>query len=207
MIGIIGDVHGHYEELFKTIEKHPTIKAWIQVGDLGGEEYSYPDFPVPFYFISGNHESWDDIEKIDKGQGPKNLIHIKNGEAVEISDLKILGFGGNYSPSYSGKNQPLVGLRRRHNTSAEVMRASLHKDVDIFITHEPPVPYMLRGNDCGVQQVNNILIQVKPKICFFGHHHYYSESEREGINCVGLEYAWKSFITLDPDDMLYQVVR
>lgn len=207
MIGIIGDIHAHFEELFKVIEKHPRIDAWIQVGDLGAEDISYPEFPIPFYFISGNHENWDDIEKIDRGQGPRNLCHIKNGETIETFNLKVLGFGGNFSPVFSKEELKLQGSRRRHNTSVELLRASITRNVDIFISHEPPEPYILRGKDCGVKQINSILSSVKPKLCFFGHHHYFSEEVHEDVKCVGLDYGWKSFVILDPDDMVYGIIK
>jgi Icc-related predicted phosphoesterase len=206
MIGIIGDIHSHFDDLFKVIEKHPKIGVWLQVGDLGGEETThYPECSIPFYFISGNHENWDEIEKIDNGQGPKNLHHIKNGETVEIENLKILGFGGNFSPVHSVKADVLTGSRRRHNTSVELFRASMQRDVDILFCHEPPQPYVLKGKECGIKSINELLIKTKPKICFFGHHHYQSTNVIENITCVGLDYGWKSFVSLDPDDIIFEI--
>lgn len=209
MIGIIGDTHGHWRELSKTIESNPEISSWLQVGDLGGADMSYPDFKVPFYFISGNHENWDEIESIEKGQGPKNLHHIKNGESTIVEGLKILGFGGNYSPRYStGHPKILKGDRRRHNTPDQLIKALEATNVDIFLCHEPPQPYVLRDKDCGIEGISKILATVKPKVCFFGHHHYLTVNIlHEAVPCTGLDYGWKSFVRIDPEGRKYRVIQ
>jgi Icc-related predicted phosphoesterase len=208
MIGIMGDTHGHWNELSKIVEGNPEIISWLHVGDLGGVDMSYPDFTVPFYFISGNHENWDQIEEIDKGQGPKNLHHIKNGEYITVDGLNILGFGGNYSPRFSIGQHKLQGDRRRHNTPDQLSQALKAMSIDIFMCHEPPKPYMLRGKDCGVESINKILIAVKPKVCFFGHHHYLTVGTMiESVPCTGLDYGWKSFVRVNPENRKYKVIQ
>jgi predicted phosphodiesterase len=209
MIGILGDIHGHYQEIFEILKSHPEITSWLQVGDLGGGNIGYPDFPVPFYFISGNHENWDEIENMDKGKSPKNLHHIPNGDYVMVEGIKVLGFGGNFSPKYSTGHHKLIGPRRRHNTPEQLTKALSCIDVDIFISHEPPQPYFLRNKDCGIKTINEILAKVKPKICFFGHHHYETfNALHEGVPCTGLDYGWrKSFARVDPTNRKYRMVQ
>ena len=208
MIGILGDIHAHYVELMQIVMGHPEITSWIQVGDLGGEESIYPFFNVPFYFIAGNHENWDEIEKMDKGQGPQNLFHIKNGETVTIEGLKVLGFGGNYSPRYFGMDPKLVpSSRRRHNNYTQFLKAVAQANVDLFICHESPKPYISRGKDAGIENINKILSNVKPKICFFGHHHFLTDRVYEDVRCIGLEYGWNSYYQFDPTTFSYELKR
>lgn len=208
MLGILGDVHGHWRELKELIANHPEITSWLQIGDFGGRDMSYPETAVPFYFISGNHENWDQIDDIDKGKGPRNLHHIKNGESVTLDGLKILGFGGNYSPRYFSGKEELQGDRRRHNTRDELSQALKVTNVDIFLCHEPPKPYVTRNKECGVESINKILVAVKPKLCFFGHHHYLTFNTLiDSVPCTGLDYGWKSFVRIDPTNRKYRLIR
>jgi predicted phosphodiesterase len=208
MIGILGDIHAHYVELFRVVSSHPEITSWIQVGDLGAEESVYPFFNVPFFFISGNHENWDEIDKMHKGQGPKNLFHIKNGEAAIIEGLNVLAFGGNYSPRYFAMDPKLVpSSRKRHNNYLELDLAIKHTNIDLLICHEAPKPYITRNKDAGIQNINTILAAVKPKLCFFGHHHYLVSKVYEGITCECLEYGWLSYYQLDPTSLSYELKK
>jgi Icc-related predicted phosphoesterase len=208
MIGILGDIHAHYVELFHVVSSHPEITSWIQVGDLGAEESIYPFFNVPFYFISGNHENWDEIEKMDKGLGPKNLIHIKNGETVIIEGLKVLGFGGNYSPKYFNADPKTIpSSRRRHNNHTQLEHAITQTSIDLFICHESPKPYVVRDKDAGIETLNTIIAAVKPRLCFFGHHHYVVSKVYEGVTSECLEYGWKSFYQLDPTNLSYNIKK
>lgn len=208
MIGILGDIHAHYVELFRIVSSHPEITSWIQVGDLGAEESIYPFFNMPFYFIAGNHENWDEIEKMDRGEGPKNLFHIKNGETVTIEGLKVLGFGGNYSPRYFSMDPKLIpSSRRRHNNYTELEKAIMHTNVDLFICHEAPKPYISRDRDAGIENLNKILVTVKPKLCFFGHHHFQVSKVYEGIKSECLEYGWKSYYQFDPTTLSYELKK
>jgi predicted phosphodiesterase len=204
MIGFIGDVHGNFDLLFERMEQHKEIDSWVQVGDFGGETKSYKAPPKPLYFISGNHENWDEIEKMDKGFD--QLFHIENGGFVDVGleGIRILGFGGNYSPAYYNKKRiALFGERRRHFVEEDFNKAielpsHLDRGIDIIISHEAPSPYMKGTRNMGQPLINELLRVIKPKLYFFGHHHYDSISEYEGIPSVGLGFGFKTYIQFDP---------
>jgi len=201
MIAILGDIHYEFRILFRGMvsNSHKDVTAWVQVGDLGAEKKSYPDFPAPTYFISGNHENWDEIEKIDAGKGPKNLFHIKNGEMVTIEGINILGFGGNFSPRwYPEDSSKIPPTRRKHFLLSQYETAISHKDVDVLITHEAPSPYVRRNQDIGQYVITDLLREVKPRLHFFGHHHYSGDYIYEGIPSYGLAKGFKDFVKLDP---------
>ena len=206
MIGLLGDIHAHYVELYHIIKDHPEITTWVQVGDFGGEESVYPFFKSPFYFISGNHENWDEIEKMDKGQGPENLIHIKNGETVTIEGLKVLGFGGNYSPRYF--NTPINQMpesRRRHNNFEQLEKALTATDIDLLLCHEAPKPFFSRDRESGIANINTILRTVKPKLCFFGHHHRRTDAIYSDVRCIGTEFGYISYYVFDPVNFTFEL--
>jgi len=208
MVAIIGDIHGHYTEVFnKMASVSDPIDFWIQVGDMGGENEEYPDFPVPCYFVQGNHENWDTIDRMKKGVLPKNVHFISNGSVTEINGLKVLGLGGNYSPRYSSlKKEKIPPHRRRHYNYEEVYKALQSSNVDIFVTHEAPSPFMKRNNDVGQPTISNIIGTVKPKVHFFGHHHYYYEGTYFDTPSRGLEYGTLSCILYNPDDISFKKV-
>jgi len=208
MIGFIGDIHGNFDLLFDRMEQHKEIDTWVQVGDFGGETKIYKASPKPIYFISGNHENWDEIEKMDNGNYLNNLYHIKNGGYVDVGPcgIRVLGLGGNYSPSYyDKKRKDLCGERRRHFVKEDFDKVkdlivNLDRGIDILITHEAPSPY-IKGEgkrNMGQPLINELINIVKPKMYFFGHHHYDSITEYEGVPSIGLGFGFKTFIKFDP---------
>lgn len=208
MLGILGDIHHQFRILFEGLNKsHKDVNTWIQVGDLGDEKKPYPDFPMPFYFISGNHENWAEVDLIDEGKGPMNLIHIKNGEAINLEGLKIVVFGGNFSPKWYPEPKAKLPLsRKKHFVQEEFEKAITHKDVDILITHEAPSPYIKKHGDIGQYVITDIIKAIKPKMHFFGHHHYSGDYEYGGVPSYGLTFGFKDFAKVDPTNLVVQRV-
>jgi len=199
MIGLIGDVHGNYESLFRIIESLPRVTEWFQVGDLGGEDLPYPDLPSNFHFIQGNHENWDIIASM-RETGSTTLI--RNGEVRHYEDAgtpyTIGALGGNYSSRfYDMKAADICGDRRRHFVSEQVEALSTVPKLDILITHEAPVPYQMSGRELGQPVITEMLKKLCPDTHFFGHHHYYRMLELEGTVTVGLEYSTRSYVLYD----------
>lgn len=206
--GIIGDLHGNFTSLLDTIKKYPDIDQWLQVGDLGGESLPYPvrDFPENFSFIQGNHENWDIIYE----KKPKEPFRwfLTNGTYHMIKGQWIATLGGNYSRNfYEYKREDLPQSRKRHFVKKEVdefmlnLGTSSGSNVDILLTHEAPSPFINKScRDVGQPIINDVLKALKPKIHFFGHHHYYCIGEYEGIVSVGVEYGYKSFVIYNTED-------
>ena len=64
------------------------------------------------------------------------------------------------------------------------------RGVDVFLTHEAPRPYRALGTsrmDAGKTAINEVLAAMQPRLHLFGHHHRFSEQEREGVRSVGLD--------------------
>ena len=62
-VGVIGDVHGDFSTIERIMKANSEIKCWLCTGDLADETMEYFSPPAPLYWISGNHENWDKIEK------------------------------------------------------------------------------------------------------------------------------------------------
>jgi len=199
MIAIVGDVHGKYEAVYDFMSKLSGVECWIQVGDFGGEDILYPKMPDNFHFIQGNHENWDEVEKLRESG---DSYFLPNGGVYDFSTsaciVSIAVFGGNYSSRFLNKKRSEIqGGRRRHFLQEEYdTLVNSGKKIDILVTHEAPEPYP-RG---GKQIITDLIDALKPKIHFFGHHHHYGMYEYCGIPSVGTEYGWKSVVLYDPED-------
>lgn len=200
-IAFIGDIHGHYDWLFRLMENVKDVVAWVQVGDLGIENKEYPVFPKPLYFISGNHDNYDEIEKLHatpEYARSKNLYHIPNGCVYPIENLNFAALGGNYSPKYFYRTRAdQKGLRRRHYVEAEVEACKALTNVQIFLTHEAADPYVVKGRNAGRPEISEILKVIKPSYYFFGHHHYFGKYEYEKIESYGLNFGAQDIILMD----------
>ena len=122
MIGVIGDVHGDFLTIESIMKDNSEIRCWLCTGDLADKTMDYLSPPAPLYWISGNHENWDEIEKMEKGiLKIPNFIHMINAETVQFGQTRILGLGGNYSPTYYGfKKAELPKSRKRHYVEDEI---------------------------------------------------------------------------------------
>jgi hypothetical protein len=94
--------------------------------------------------------------------------------------------------------------RRRHFVRQEVDACTVMTDVDILLSHEAPRPYVVgRGNDAGKTPINDVLAAMKPRLHLFGHHHRFTEAERQGVRSVGLDLVSKSYLLIDSGTLEY----
>lgn len=206
IIVVLGDVHGDFSTVEKIMKTNPKIKYWLCTGDLADRNMEYFSPPAPFYWISGNHESWEKIEKLDKGiLKIPNLFHMQNAEVVSLDKTRVLGLGGNYSPSYYDyKKAKMPKGRERHYVEDEVKKCMKFRNIDILITHEAPSPYYRGSNDIGRQEITDMLKSIKPKIHFFGHHHRFGIFEIAGVKSVCLDRPKTSWLKTDTESFQFE---
>jgi Icc-related predicted phosphoesterase len=190
---------------------YPDIRIWLCVGDLADDAGRYQAVDAPLYFIKGNNESFDAIAE---GALAANLHFVPNATAIVLAGLTIAGLGGTFAPTWyetaaAALPHPKKGSarateladKRRHFVREEVEACKAMRDVSIFLTHEAPKPYRPlaggRGPDAGKAQINEVLAAMKPRLHVFGHHHRYSESQREGVRSIGLDLVSRSFVLID----------
>ena len=218
IVGLLGDVHGNFDAVFHIINKNPNVGRWFQIGDLGGEDIKYPEFPSNFHFIQGNHENWDHIEKLKSGNSP---VFMKNGS---LTWYKTSGYGycigvlgGNYSAkAYDTPTRKLSGNRRRFFTSDDYDALVLQDiqqrvcdktlNIDILLTHEAPSPFIKSFGDIGIHVVTELIKRIKPTIHFFGHHHHYVMSNVGETVSIGLDRINRSYVLYDPESNMAEKV-
>jgi hypothetical protein len=212
------------------IAAHPHVAFWLCVGDIASETGAYEPLGAPVYWIHGNNDNFDAIAS---GALPADLHHIPNGMVVapvfrpasKVADtpaVKIAGLGGTFAPTWY--DTPAVDLphpkkgsarateladKRRHFVREEVEACRALRGIDIFMTHEAAQPFRpfagSRGPDAGKAQINEILASMQPRLHLFGHHHRFSEQEREGVRSVGLDLVTRSYLLVDAVTLEYEL--
>ncbi|WP_436911706.1 metallophosphoesterase family protein [Halosimplex marinum] len=187
----------------------------LHVGDL--EHY---DLPVPTWFVAGNNEDFDVIDRLraaarsdadgslvgesadgEPAAGTRN-VRLLASTTAEVAGLTVLGLSGNYAPTkYDSDRSELAGERRRHFTRAEVEQATERgrdADVDVLLTHEAPHGLISFGYDPGSDPIDELIEAVDPTLCLVGHYHRHAEATVAESRVVSLAPAWESYYDLDP---------
>jgi Icc-related predicted phosphoesterase len=213
--GALGDIHGDFEAVNRIMREHPDVPFWLSVGDLADDRGQYQAVAAPLYWIKGNNE---DFDLLGSGRLPANLHWIPQAVAQRVHGISIAGLGGTLAPTWydtpaSDLPHPRKGSarataladKRRHFVREEVETCKAMRGIDVFMSHEAPRPYFVggqagrRGVDAGKTPINEVLAAMRPRLHFFGHHHRFSEQERQGVRSIGLDLASKSYVLVDVD--------
>lgn len=214
---IAGDVHKQFK-IFQYVLNKEQPDICFQVGDLGLEKDTELTLPCPVYFIYGNHEDFDLLEKINMGVGSKivpNLTYMRNGQMFLFPkyDLRVCGIGGNYAPmrfKYKHTDTQLLGGRRRHFNFEDCERAKTNavQPLDFFLSHDNPNNglFALYGHGgwskgIGSPELLDVLDTVKPRYWFFGHHHSHYEFQRNETKIIGLPGIDRGYVIFNDNSI------
>jgi Calcineurin-like phosphoesterase len=89
--GVLGDVHGAFDDARRAVARHPEVPFWLCVGDIASDAGRYEPLGAPVYWIHGNNDNFDAIAS---GDLPADLRHLDNGTAIEIP------IAGSEDPAY-----------------------------------------------------------------------------------------------------------
>ena len=226
MLGALGDIHGDFEAARSIVGRHPEVSVWICVGDIADDQGRYESLGGDVYWIHGNNDNFDAIAA---GDLPDDLHHIANGTAIDIarparSGLLVAGLGGTFAPTWyesapADLPHPTKGTakateladKRRHFVRAEVETCKAMRGIDILLTHEAAKPFRPfpggRGPDAGKAQINEVLAAMQPRLHLFGHHHRFSEQEREGVPSIGLDLVTRGYLLIETPELRIHTVK
>jgi hypothetical protein len=224
--GALGDIHGQFELAAGIQRRHPEVPFWLSVGDVAGDDGRYEAAAAPTYWIKGNNEDFDLLgEMAEQRALAANLHYVPNAVRMRIDGLWVAGLGGTFAPRWydtppgelpaAGSAAPRGGGRvrddkRRHFVREEVDACRRMREIDVFLTHEAPRPFLLEGRrgryDAGKPALNAVLAGMRPRLHLFGHHHRFSEAVREGVPSVGLELVSQSYLLVDAGTLRYERV-
>jgi len=212
--GALGDIHGDFGSARRIMERHREVPFWLCVGDVADDQGRYEALPAPLYWIQGNNENFDAIASRDL---PASLHYIPNGELIEIGGLRVAGLGGTHAPTmYDVRAEDLPhpekrtrkataqADRRRHFVREQVDRCRTIPGVDIFLSHEAPVPFRVGRIQAGKQPINDVLAAMQPRLHLFGHHHRFVEGVSEGAPSLCLDAVGVSYLLISRKTLEYQ---
>jgi Icc-related predicted phosphoesterase len=219
MIALAGDLHGAIDAM---VAKTKDADIVLQAGDFGtflsrdkmdrasrmrplGD---FPDYlsgrkslPAPVYFIKGNHEDFDMIERIRDGIIP-NLHYLDNGRCYVFEGRRIGTLGGNFSSVRYHLDRGHVKLsqgRRRHYNHQDVEELLMNGPYDVILAHEGPKGTGLRGRDgedIGIQVMNDVIEELSPALFVHGHYHRYQKSMIAKTEVISLDRITGSSISV-----------
>ena len=201
---ILGDVHAQPKDIIRQLDisKHMGYapKAILQLGDIGIWKDVIHDFPpleIPLYFILGNHENFH-AELLIKGL-PKCYIHLKPNAPLDICGLKTIGIGkSNYIDIH---NTPPGSTIRYEDIEA----CKKSPPFDIIVTHDCPTDIGMQSNFFGPWEpvgsiiLKEILVERKPKLWLFAHHHMDYTVAVDGCHFIGFKPANDGFGILNTE--------
>jgi predicted phosphodiesterase len=219
IVGVLGDVHGEFDAARRVTSRHPDIPFWLSVGDIASADGRYEPLGAEVYWIKGNNENFDVIASGDVAEG---LHFLANATARRIDGVNVAALGGTFAPTWYDtaaaelphprKGTPratALADKRRHFVREEVDACTRLRDVDVLLTHEAAKPFRPfpggRGPDAGKPQINEVLAAMRPRLHLFGHHHRFSEQEREGVPSVGLDLVTRSYLLIDAASLKYEL--
>jgi predicted phosphodiesterase len=148
-------------------------------------------------FVKGNHEDFVWLDDQPDSKVLPGLFYLRNGERFELPDgdapLTVAGLGGCHGPSnYHRRSRDLQGYAKRHYTREDIDRLIDGGPADVLLVHDAPAGVQFETHRRGAgwvseaEGLDDLVGGVRPRVCFFGHHHTRVDSQVAGVPCVGL---------------------
>ena len=205
VVYICGDVHAHFAEFSQKLHllklQHPKQHVYVFVcGDFGHwPKYGTGTLTVPsgvaVYFCPGNHEDWDALDEITKGEAfgkvykldaPRysgDVYFCDFGCVVNVLGKNFMFCGGASSIDRAFRKEGVSWFPQEVISDSDMDKLLYYKDIDVVISHTCPtectdrLQRLVKGfrgekvNDPSSSKLSEILKDYKPKQWFFGHWH------------------------------------
>lgn len=218
-IWFVGDVHGRFIDLARTLMAAKAPPRWIVfAGDLDIDHKPLREFLEPLArwdssiriaFVHGNHDAdsyahWDMLHDA----GDAMPIH---GQVVEMEGVRVAGLGGHFvervwmppaAPLLRNRAEAVAGgafrFRGGVRLSSTYLGAIYADEVDglcearadLLVTHEAP-----SCHPYGHAELDRVARSLGTQRIFHGHHHddrtaqYALQREQLGFEAIGLRYC------------------
>ena len=236
MLGVLGDIHGAFDSARAVIGRHPEVNVWLCVGDIADEQGRYESLGGDVYWIHGNNDNFDAIAAGALPAGLHHLANATavDADGVRVAGLGGTFAPTWYESAPADLPHPALRQaqgrpehrrgakkgtakateladKRRHFVRAEVDACKAMRGIDILLTHEAAKPFRPfpggRGPDAGKAQINEVLAAMQPRLHLFGHHHRFSEQEREGVPSIGLDLVTRGYLLIETPELRIHTVK
>lgn len=186
-VGLIGDLHGHAAPALEWID-HVQPDFCLQAGDYWCYEV---EWPVPVYWICGNHEHPVTMGRIIHGQFE---FHENNrwlmGGLEDVMGVRVMALPG-LPQMRSGP-----GPAKYPPKVYELCMTRVGEPVDVLLSHGCGFPFGSWGYDGKRMKsvfinfeeagITSLIRAVRPAHAVSGHNHRFAEEMHEGIHCLRL---------------------
>ncbi|MFC1696797.1 metallophosphoesterase [Nanoarchaeota archaeon] len=202
---IFGDIHGKWLKVNNIVNYElSNDEISFTTGDLGNYKYE-PKNNQKLVICHGNHESFEYIKEL-QNEISNNLKALNPGEIYRLpDDTTVTALPGVFSPNKYDSNEST-----KFYSKFDIEKIlNIKEKIDILITHEAPLGIGIEKNekDMGKEHVNQIIEYLKPKIAFFGHHHYLHQASIGDTEVIGLDYPNRSYLILDTNNFKYEIMK
>ena len=212
MILVVTDTHCYFDIINKQIDYAEDslgipISSVIHLGDFGIYKQQLYDFFIrkskrfrrPLYFIDGNHEDFNSIEKLVI-KYKDFFTYLPRTKVNTIEGYRFLSLGGTgYMDSMATQRGAII-TDKQINDCLSIPR----EDVDIILTHDcptgigvPNTPGLEYYGETGFKRSSELADHFKPKLWLFGHHHKWFTFQKDHTSYYGLGGVWRGFGLLD----------
>ena len=248
-IAVVGDIHGHWLELREAIlalHASSGLDLVLQVGDaqpvrdaldlsympvperhraLGNFAQVVGPWPIPTWFIAGNHEPFNYLESMPGGGVLlENLDYLGRQFSRTVGKLRIAGVGGIFSPKHfdspratwpfpQGGRKQASYFRRKE---VEVLASS--GPTDILLMHAWPAQmesarkpeWPKRWAKVGCDALGELVSTLRPRFVFCGHMHHAVVHQSGQTTIVALDNFSarpdRSIVVLESDEQGLRIV-
>lgn len=163
-----------------------------------------PGGRIPFYWIGGNHDDWDELDKLGSEiseVGP-GVFYCPFGTTLTLSpDVTILFAGGTES-TWKDTMGRLMYMQRPDSSKiwweqegisdADMERLALVPKTDWVISHTAPYAFDVPGKEAeSRKKLDVVLTKYRPKRWFFSHFTRFKEGETDGCRWESLSSILK----------------
>ena len=200
---VCGDIHGTWGPLNVLInQKQPNII--LQVGDFGWwphyhnkkgfngpkrwNQYGLKNKDTKVYWCPGNHENWDELDKMGYGihEVMDNVFYCSFGSTITLPDGRVVLFAG--GADSIDKKSRVLGNSWWHQeiiNYADMAQLPIDKKVDIIISHTLPFNmavnsksyeyYRWKMDDPSMKALDQVFKMYRPSLWYGGHFHTYEK--------------------------------
>ena len=177
-IFVLGDIHADWNLLNHFIEvKQPNII--LSTGDFGfWPRFSQYEIDIKndytkIYWCPGNHEDWDEIDKIKNYEIKPNIFYMKFGSILKLSDGRNILFCGGADSIDKGWRTIGHNWFRQEIITNNDMDQLPNENIDIVISHTCPrefleylsdFKYKEKVNDPSCHALSIVLEKYKPNL-------------------------------------------
>ena len=120
----------------------------------------------PIHWCNGNHEDFDELDRLVGELVAADcfgrFLYQRNGSVRALGKFQVAALGG--APEHERPKEP------RAYVDPKAVR-KLHKErFDVLLAHGSPKGIGGESEDWGSTLLRNLILDVKPRYCFYGHH-------------------------------------